>query len=169
MPLDSIVTNSHADGIVLLEDMLRWNPSRRPTAMQSLKYNYFKVNQKLGPNPQPINNLIGNNTSFNNNKTSNNFLDKSSSNLNESETLLNGKLVKYDLNESPNLDNNSIQQLQQQIGSQASRNSSNSVLKSGVSIKDQYMARSRYIAGQNTKNASYRNSGQLIFIDLPKF
>ncbi|CAG2119845.1 unnamed protein product, partial [Medioppia subpectinata] len=47
MPLDSIVSNSHADGIVLLEDMLRWNPSRRPNAVQSLKYNYFKVNQKL--------------------------------------------------------------------------------------------------------------------------
>ena len=115
MPLDSIVRNSDADGIVLLEDMLRWNPSRRPTAMQSLKYNYFKVNQKLGPNLQQINNLIANNTSLNNNKTSNSFLEKSASNLIESEINLNGKSVKYDFNESPNLDNNSIQQLQQQI------------------------------------------------------
>ncbi|CAG2122392.1 unnamed protein product, partial [Medioppia subpectinata] len=53
-----------------------------------------------------------------------------------------------------------IQQLQQQIGSHASRNSSNnsSLLKSGLSVKEQYLARSRYVAGQTVKNASYRNS-----------
>lgn len=143
MPLESIVSNSSADGIVLLEDMLRWNPSRRPTAMQSLKYNYFKAIQK----------------SSQNNKTINHSVINSLDNYSSVEVIPNSKSVSYEPNESPNLDNGSIQQLQQQIGSQSSKHSQNSVNKSGVSIKDQYLARSRYIAGHNTKNAAYRSSG----------
>jgi len=155
MPLESIVSNCHIDGIAMLEDMLRWNPSRRPTAIQSLKYNYFKVNQKLGP--QQVNNLTAK-TPFVQNKSLNNYLDKTVPNPIENDNNLNGRL-KNVYNGSPNVDNNSIQQLQQQIGTHASRNSTNSVLKSGLSVKDQYLARTRYVAGQNTKNASYRNSG----------
>ena len=33
---------------------------------------------------------------------------------------------------------------------------------SGISIKDQYLARSRYIAGQSTKNSYYRGAGRFV-------
>jgi hypothetical protein len=154
MPLESIVSNCHPDGIAMLNDMLQWNQSRRPTALQSLKYNYFKVSQKLGP--QQINNLTAKTT------LNQNYSDKTAPNPIESDNNINGRL-KNIYNGSPNVDNNSIQQLQQQIGTHASRTSTNSLLKSGLSVKDQYLARSRYIAGQNTKNASYRNSGESRF------
>lgn len=150
--LDTIVTNCSADGIAFLQAMLMWNPSKRPTAAQALKDDYFiKTNQKLGP--QSVNSTkITNNNQRNNisnfgdwNKSLAHMDDKNNSN---SRNAL----------DSPNVDNTSIQQLQQQLGTHASRNS---LLKSGLSVKDQYLSRTRYIAGQNTKNATYRNSGEL--------
>ncbi|XP_021928258.1 LOW QUALITY PROTEIN: serine/threonine-protein kinase dyf-5 [Zootermopsis nevadensis] len=47
-PLSSVIPNASKDAILLIEDMLRWNPSKRPTAQQSLRYPYFQVGQKLG-------------------------------------------------------------------------------------------------------------------------
>jgi hypothetical protein len=159
MPLESIVSLCNTDGIAMLNDMLQWNPARRPTALQSLKYNYFKVSQKLGP--QQINNLTAK-TTLNQNKSLTNYSEKTAPNPIENDNNINGRL-KNIYNGSPNVDNDSIQQLQQQIGTHASRTSTNSLLKSGLSVKDQYLAKSRYIAGQNTKNASYRNSGESRF------
>nr|CAD7432079.1 unnamed protein product [Timema monikensis] len=46
-PLSSIVPNASKDGLTLMEDLLRWNPGRRPTAQQALRYPYFQVGQKL--------------------------------------------------------------------------------------------------------------------------
>ena len=151
MPLETIVSSCHSDGITMLQDMLLWNPSDRPTAIQSLKYNYFKVNQKLGPqlttnsNSQPA-------------RVQSKTLDHSFADAILGRTKLNNETNNEKIIDSP-IDNMSIQQLQQQIGTHPSRSSSINTMKSGVSIKDQYLARSRYIAGQNTKNASYKNSG----------
>jgi hypothetical protein len=36
-PLSSVIPNASKDAILLIEDMLCWNPSRRPTAQQSLR------------------------------------------------------------------------------------------------------------------------------------
>lgn len=36
-PLSSVIPNASKDAILLIEDMLRWNPSKRPTAQQSLR------------------------------------------------------------------------------------------------------------------------------------
>lgn len=47
-PLSSIIPNASKDAIMLMENMLRWNPSKRPTAHQSLRHPYFQVGQKLG-------------------------------------------------------------------------------------------------------------------------
>merc|ERR1712136_528925 len=33
----------------LMVDMLQWNPKKRPTASQALRYPYFSVGQNLGP------------------------------------------------------------------------------------------------------------------------
>ncbi|XP_067009133.2 serine/threonine-protein kinase dyf-5 isoform X2 [Anabrus simplex] len=51
-PLSTLIPNASKDAVVLMEDMLCWNPSRRPTAQQSLRYPYFQVGQKLGPAQQ---------------------------------------------------------------------------------------------------------------------
>ncbi|XP_028967676.1 serine/threonine-protein kinase ICK [Galendromus occidentalis] len=49
MTLESIVPNCSAEGISLLRDMLRWNPSRRPTATAALRYPYFREGPRTGP------------------------------------------------------------------------------------------------------------------------
>jgi hypothetical protein len=36
-PLSSIIPNASKDAIMMMENMLRWNPSKRPTAHQSLR------------------------------------------------------------------------------------------------------------------------------------
>ncbi|KAJ9590218.1 hypothetical protein L9F63_016668, partial [Diploptera punctata] len=56
-PLHTIITNASKDAIIMMEDMLKWNPSKRPTAQQSLRYPYFQVGQKLGTTIQQQENL----------------------------------------------------------------------------------------------------------------
>ncbi|CAD5208373.1 unnamed protein product [Bursaphelenchus xylophilus] len=48
VPLESIVNTISGDGMKLMKDMLAWNPEKRPTAVNCLKYKYFQVGQKLG-------------------------------------------------------------------------------------------------------------------------
>ncbi|XP_044020429.1 serine/threonine-protein kinase dyf-5-like isoform X1 [Aphidius gifuensis] len=43
-PLKNIIPNASQEAIVFMEDMLEWNPLKRPTAQQSLRYPYFQVN-----------------------------------------------------------------------------------------------------------------------------
>lgn len=50
--LNSIVTRASAHGLILLEDLLRWDPEKRPNAQQSLKYSFFQ----LIPLPATVNN-----------------------------------------------------------------------------------------------------------------
>lgn len=45
--LSAIVTRAGSAGIQLLEDFLRWDPERRPTAQQSLKYPYFQIVKRI--------------------------------------------------------------------------------------------------------------------------
>ena len=40
-PLTSIITNASKEALVLMQDMLRWNPGKRPSAQQALRYSYF--------------------------------------------------------------------------------------------------------------------------------
>ncbi|XP_071965164.1 serine/threonine-protein kinase MAK-like [Antedon mediterranea] len=53
-PLKSLIGNASPEAINLLKDMLHWNPQKRPTATQCLKYSYFQVGQNLGPKT-PVN------------------------------------------------------------------------------------------------------------------
>ncbi|XP_037911803.1 probable serine/threonine-protein kinase DDB_G0268078 isoform X5 [Hermetia illucens] len=46
VPLNSIVTRASLAGLQLLEDFLRYDPEKRPTAQQSLKYPYFQVTKR---------------------------------------------------------------------------------------------------------------------------
>jgi len=42
-PLASIIPSASKEAIALMEDMLRWAPSKRPSAQQALRYPYFQV------------------------------------------------------------------------------------------------------------------------------
>ncbi|KAF1542500.1 Serine/threonine-protein kinase MAK, partial [Eudyptes chrysocome] len=50
--LKTLIPNASNEAIQLMSDMLNWNPKKRPTASQALKYPYFQVGQVLGPPPQ---------------------------------------------------------------------------------------------------------------------
>ena len=152
IPIETVVPNLSKDALLLLKDMLQWNPSKRPTATTALKYTYFQ-NVDL---TQPVTEKAVANV-----KTAPNMSEykKSAASLYQS----NSKTMPSYVG-SPNVNNHSIQQLQLQIGSQVITNGTiggkPSANKTALSIKDQYLARSRYIAGQNTKGSLYKNSGK---------
>ncbi|XP_064016960.1 serine/threonine-protein kinase MAK isoform X3 [Pogoniulus pusillus] len=50
--LKTLIPNASSEAIQLMSDTLNWNPKKRPTASQALKYPYFQVGQVLGPPPQ---------------------------------------------------------------------------------------------------------------------
>ncbi|XP_064363122.1 serine/threonine-protein kinase MAK isoform X6 [Dromaius novaehollandiae] len=50
--LKTLIPNASSEAIQLMSDMLNWNPKKRPTASQALKYPYFQVGQVLGPPSQ---------------------------------------------------------------------------------------------------------------------
>ncbi|XP_072567125.1 serine/threonine-protein kinase MAK isoform X6 [Paramormyrops kingsleyae] len=50
--LKTLIPNASSEAISLMKDMLQWDPKKRPTAMQALKYPYFQVGQVLGPPSQ---------------------------------------------------------------------------------------------------------------------
>ncbi|XP_011862593.1 PREDICTED: serine/threonine-protein kinase ICK isoform X2 [Vollenhovia emeryi] len=41
--LSVLIPNASQEAVILMEDMLQWNPIKRPTAQQSLRYPYFQV------------------------------------------------------------------------------------------------------------------------------
>ncbi|XP_034562725.1 serine/threonine-protein kinase MAK isoform X1 [Notolabrus celidotus] len=51
-PLKTLIPNASNEAITLMKDMLQWDPKKRPTAVQALRYPYFQVGQILGPRPQ---------------------------------------------------------------------------------------------------------------------
>eukprot|EP00079_Xenopus_tropicalis_P010243 XP_002934912.2 PREDICTED: serine/threonine-protein kinase ICK [Xenopus tropicalis] len=50
--LKTLIPNACADGIQVMRDMLQWDPKKRPTASQALRYSYFQVGQTLGTSPR---------------------------------------------------------------------------------------------------------------------
>ncbi|KAM6971243.1 serine/threonine-protein kinase MAK isoform 1-T2 [Tautogolabrus adspersus] len=53
--LKTLIPNASNEAIVLMKDLLQWDPKKRPTAVQALRYPYFQVGQILGPRPQSQN------------------------------------------------------------------------------------------------------------------
>ncbi|XP_062985841.1 serine/threonine-protein kinase MAK [Elgaria multicarinata webbii] len=47
--LKTLIPNASNEAVQLMSDMLNWDPKKRPTASQALKYPYFQVGQVLGP------------------------------------------------------------------------------------------------------------------------
>ncbi|XP_013125814.1 serine/threonine-protein kinase MAK isoform X8 [Oreochromis niloticus] len=50
--LKTLIPNASNEAITLMKDLLHWDPKKRPTAAQALRYPYFQVGQVLGPRPQ---------------------------------------------------------------------------------------------------------------------
>ncbi|KAM4689784.1 serine/threonine-protein kinase MAK isoform 2-T2 [Discoglossus pictus] len=50
--LKTLIPNASEEALTLMRDMMLWDPKKRPTASQSLRYPYFQVGQALGPPPQ---------------------------------------------------------------------------------------------------------------------
>ncbi|XP_014778588.2 serine/threonine-protein kinase ICK [Octopus bimaculoides] len=51
--LKTAVPNANNEGLAVMRDLMKWNPKDRPSASQTLKYNFFHVGVKLnGPKPQ---------------------------------------------------------------------------------------------------------------------
>ncbi|XP_078594497.1 serine/threonine-protein kinase MAK-like isoform X1 [Branchiostoma floridae x Branchiostoma japonicum] len=51
--LKTLIPNASNEAIQLMRDMLHWDPKKRPTAAQSLRYPYYQVGQNLGPKMTP--------------------------------------------------------------------------------------------------------------------
>ncbi|KAL7741639.1 hypothetical protein ACLKA6_019406 [Drosophila palustris] len=49
VPLSSVVSRCSQTGLDLLEDLLAYDPEKRPTAQQSLKYPYFHALKRISP------------------------------------------------------------------------------------------------------------------------
>lgn len=50
-PLKDLITNAGPEAIQLIRDMLMWDPKKRPTCAQALRYPYFQVGQNF---PKPL-------------------------------------------------------------------------------------------------------------------
>ncbi|XP_041805517.1 serine/threonine-protein kinase MAK-like isoform X2 [Chelmon rostratus] len=46
--LKSLIPSASSEAITLMKDMLQWDPEKRPSALQALRYPYFHVGQALG-------------------------------------------------------------------------------------------------------------------------
>ncbi|ESO92554.1 hypothetical protein LOTGIDRAFT_120723 [Lottia gigantea] len=51
--LKSLIPNASNEALHLMKDMMMWNPAKRPSSAQSLRYQYFQVGQNLGIQPRP--------------------------------------------------------------------------------------------------------------------
>ncbi|XP_073534864.1 serine/threonine-protein kinase MAK isoform X1 [Phyllobates terribilis] len=47
--LKNLIPNASEEALTIMRDMLQWDPKKRPTAIQALRYPYFQVGQALGP------------------------------------------------------------------------------------------------------------------------
>lgn len=52
--INAIVTRAGGPGLQLLDDFLRWDPERRPTAQQALKYPYFQMVKSIQSQNQRV-------------------------------------------------------------------------------------------------------------------
>ncbi|KAG1682992.1 Serine/threonine-protein kinase ICK [Nymphon striatum] len=182
-PLRSVVQNASPEAINLLNDMLKWNPSKRPSSQQvcvHLKYPYFQVGQKLGT--QTSHNSIQNNVKQNYNKDRNDDYSKSMRRMSLENNSNKGHPRKRwgrqntweDMGElNAVLDKVPSSQYEDRNVKASSRSNKdeihniarraslfNNPRKSIVSqvsksAKELYLSKSRYVAGQTTRNATY--------------
>ncbi|XP_075411096.1 serine/threonine-protein kinase ICK isoform X2 [Tenrec ecaudatus] len=54
--LKTLIPNAGSEAIQLMRDMLQWDPKKRPTASQALRYPYFQIGHPLGNTTQNLQN-----------------------------------------------------------------------------------------------------------------
>lgn len=163
--LDTAIPNASSQAVGLLTDMLKWSPSKRPTVSHSLRYGYFQVNQRLGAQQITSSALRQQNRSSGLVFKGNNIWEDSGS-INDEHHHQHHRGGGKNGNHEDDLQNNDSSQTNNSNHHHhetSSQMSSSSKRNSGLSLKDQYLARSRYIAGQNTKNSVYRGG---IFLSI---
>ncbi|KAK1338304.1 hypothetical protein QTO34_001419 [Cnephaeus nilssonii] len=52
--LKTLIPNASSEAIQLLRDLLQWDPKKRPTASQALRYPYFQIGHPLGSTTQSL-------------------------------------------------------------------------------------------------------------------
>ncbi|XP_020849505.1 serine/threonine-protein kinase ICK isoform X1 [Phascolarctos cinereus] len=52
--LKTLIPNASSEAIQLMRDLLQWDPKKRPTASQALRYPYFQVGHPLGSTPHSL-------------------------------------------------------------------------------------------------------------------
>ncbi|XP_053203432.1 serine/threonine-protein kinase ICK-like [Panonychus citri] len=162
---ETIVPDASCEAIKLIVDMLKWSPSKRPTVYSSLKYSYFQVNQTLGSQQITSSSIRQSNRLSSNLKmtTTTKWKDNDANNNNNgtrsgSNFPLSGDLseekVKEIIRSKSSIPNPLVNHHESidQSNSQFNRNLS-------ISLKDQYLTRSRYIVGQSTRNLTFRGGG----------
>lgn len=53
-PLKDLIPNASPEAIQLMRDMMMWDPKKRPTCAQALRYPYFQVGQNLPKATQQV-------------------------------------------------------------------------------------------------------------------
>jgi len=75
----SQVPQASNEGLQLMVDMLHWNPKKRPTASQALRYPYFNVSQSLGPKitqPQALQQMFSSKSQLSNKADNRQFYEE---------------------------------------------------------------------------------------------
>lgn len=52
--LKQLIPNASPEAVQLMRDLMMWDPKKRPTAAQALKYPYFQVGQNLVKQNKPV-------------------------------------------------------------------------------------------------------------------
>ncbi|XP_073998791.1 serine/threonine-protein kinase MAK-like isoform X1 [Rhodnius prolixus] len=140
-PMSSLIPNASTDGVTLLEAMLHWNPSKRPTAQHSLRQPYFQVGQRLSG--VAMEERLSSRNFFHQNNSARQVYVPPHASLSERDfsDLLGPKIV-------------STEQKENQGWYEENQ-------KKKVSAKQHYLATSRYIVGQSTNLASSEQNQKL--------
>ncbi|CAI4221663.1 unnamed protein product [Auanema sp. JU1783] len=175
-PMEQIVNTIGKDGMKLMMDMMLWNPEKRPTATQSLRYKYFQVSEKLGAPvmSQPAPGVTRKTSAGSTQSDSKAFLNKQKNNLKEypgSENV--SPLGKPERNINRNIPLNRSMLFDKADDAKSERKPAGAggIPSGGLAAgqerkaaKDIYMAKSRYIPGAVPKeggnNALASNSAK---------
>lgn len=171
MPMSSIIRKISKEGLHILRDMLRWNPAQRPNTIQSLRYPYFQVGQKLGIQGNHI--ISQQKQSYHDNqprplveKESNlqNLISKEDKQLPRKRWGQQASIEDFSEMENTNVLLKQSKQSEDKISGNnySSRKDGAQIempmTRSRMSAKQHYLTKARYIAGQNTRNVSYQDT-----------
>ncbi|XP_037068139.1 serine/threonine-protein kinase ICK-like isoform X2 [Pollicipes pollicipes] len=156
--LETIIPTASAEAITLIADMLRWNPSKRPTAQQALRYPYFQVGQKLGGGSSAV--LPGVPS-----KQSRGSFAEPAANARrvskfDDDPFKDGRVPSH-LRLSQMLSRTMAGAVPAAAAAAAGGEALGRTSSRNLTAKQVYLNKARYVAGQNTRNAQYGNvSGQ---------